>query len=167
MKVIFLDVDGVLNNSRTDEKSPNGYTGVSVGLIRRLRKIVALTGAEIVLSSDWRLVRNKRILDMDYMYLVRKLRFFGNLKIYGYTDDISWSRRGTEIRKYLDDHPDITDYVVLDDLPFRDFPACNLLNHLVLTDSSDGLTEKDVTRAVKILQGEPVEPYDSRRFMAD
>ena len=167
MKVIFCDVDGVLNNDETTAISPNGYRGVSNELIRNLRNIVRETGAKIVLSSDWRLVRDDPEHSKDYRYLVRKLRFAGGLTIDGHTDDISWSKRGTEIKKYLQDHPEVTDYVILDDLPFRDFLFCRELRHLVLTDSRTGLTEEDVKRAVKILQGKKVEAYDKDVFLAD
>ena len=154
MKAVFLDVDGVLNNAETIDRSPGGYTGVAANLIRNLRKIVHETGAVIVLSSDWRLVREDPVRGKDYRYLIRRLRFIGCLRIAGHTDDISWNRRGTEIRKYLDDHPEITEYVVLDDLPFRDFSACGLQRNLVLTDPGKGLTDSDVQHAIRILQGD-------------
>ena len=151
MKVIFLDVDGVLNNAVTTERSPSGYKGVSGDLIRKLRRIAAATGAQIVLSSDWRLVRDDPVHGRDYLYLVRKLRFFGNLRISGHTDDISWNKRGKEIRRYREDHQEITEFVVLDDIPFSDFFHRDLMRHLVLTDQKKGLTEKDVDKAIRIL----------------
>ena len=152
MKVIFLDVDGVLNNAWTAERSPGGYTGVSDELIRNLKKIVSATGAKIVLSSDWRLVRHHLIRSRDYRYLAGKLQTIGNLKISGHTDDISWNRRGAEISKYLEDHPEITEFVILDDIPFSDFFTGKLSDHLVLTDSGEGLTDADAAEAVQILQ---------------
>ena len=164
MKVIFCDVDGVLNNEKTQGHSPSGYTGVSNDLIRNLRKIVDATDAKIVLSSDWRLVRDDPEHGKDYRYLTRKLYIVGSLTITDHTVDISWSKRGTEIRQYLSDHPDVTHFAVLDDLPFRDFLNNELLCNLVLTNPRKGLTDEDVERAVKILQGEKVEPCDSRLF---
>ncbi len=153
MKVIFLDVDGVLNNHLTSGRSPGGYVGVSDGLIRNLKKIVEETGAQLVLSSDWRLIREDPERGEDYKYLTRKLLFTGHLRLSGHTDDISWSKRGKEIRKYLKDHPKIKEYVVLDDNCFGDFGKQELLEHLVLTDSKRGLTDDDVRRAIRILNG--------------
>lgn len=167
MKVIFCDVDGVLNNARTKARSPSGYTGVSDTLIKNLKRIVTETGAVIVLSSDWRLVCDDPEHGKDYRYLIRKLRFAGNLKITDHTADISWRLRGLEIRTYLNEHPQVTEYVVLDDLPFRDFLSNGLLANLVLTDPKEGLTDADVERAIRILTGAKVEPCDSRLFMAD
>ena len=165
MKVLFCDVDGVLNNSRTKARSPSGYTGVSDDLIRNLRRIVKETGAVIVLSSDWRLVRDDPEHGKDYRYLVRKLRFVGHLRIADHTIDISWRWRGHEIKAYLDDHPQVTEYVILDDLPFRDFLVNGMLSRLVLTNPKEGLTDADVIRAVSILNGENVKAIDTRLFM--
>ena len=164
MKVVFCDVDGVLNNARTRARSPSGYTGVSDVLIRNLRRIVSETGASIVLSSDWRLVRDDPVHGKDYRYLVRRLRFIGCLRIADHTPDISWRVRGHEIRQYLSEHPQVTEFAVLDDLPFHDFMTCGLLQNLVLTNPKAGLTDADVRRAVQILQGGNVEPCDSRLF---
>ncbi len=58
MRVIFLDIDGVLNNCRTRTKSPDGCTGISNSLCKRFRKIIESllkeTGEkpEVVLTSS-------------------------------------------------------------------------------------------------------------------
>ena len=54
VKVIFLDVDGVLNNNRTVRTTKNLYTFVGKRHIRNLKHIINATGAKVVLSSDWR-----------------------------------------------------------------------------------------------------------------
>ena len=158
-------MDGVLNNAGTKARSPSGYMGVSDRLILNLKMIVSETGASIVLSSDWRLVKDDPVYGKDYGYLARKLLFVGKLKISDHTKDIAWKDRGLEIRTYLDEHPGVSEFVVLDDLPFRDFWTNELLSNLVLTDPKKGLTGTDVERAVKILRGEKVEQCDSRLFM--
>lgn len=167
MKVIFCDVDGVLNNAVTKARSPSGYVGVSDQLILKLKAIVSRTGAAIVLSSDWRLVKDDPVHGKDYRYLARKLLFAGKMKISDHTKDIAWKYRGLEIRTYLDEHPEVSAFVVLDDLPFRDFKTSGLLGNLVLTDPKTGLTDADVDRAVRILRGERVEQCDSRHFTED
>ena len=62
--------------------------------------------------------------------------------------------RGDEIRKYLEDHPEITGYVILDDIPFTSFDACNLGDHLILTSERRGLTQKDADEAIRKLNGD-------------
>lgn len=48
-KVIFLDIDGVLNDE--NNTTPN-Y--VNEQMVQRLKKIIDATGAEVILSSSWR-----------------------------------------------------------------------------------------------------------------
>ena len=84
---------------------------------------------------------------------VKRLQSVAGLVISDHTDDISWSSRGDEVRKYLEDHPDVTGYVILDDIPFTSFETCNLGDHLVLTSERKGLTAKDAEEAIRILEG--------------
>ena len=59
MKVVFLDVDGVLNCKNTKEviwrdNGKQGFHGVEDGKTELLAEIVKTTDAVIVLSSTWR-----------------------------------------------------------------------------------------------------------------
>ena len=58
MKVIFLDIDGVLNCigsfNRTKTRF-NGFVGMDPTLVARFNSLVEKTGARVVLSSTWRL----------------------------------------------------------------------------------------------------------------
>ena len=112
------------------------------------------TGAKIVLSSDWRLIKDDPEYGENYDYLVKRLQSVAGLVISDHTVDISWSSRGDEIRKYLEDHPEITGYVILDDIPFTSFDACNLGDHLILTSERRGLTQKDADEAIRKLNGD-------------
>ena len=85
---------------------------------------------------------------------VKRLQSVAGLVISDHTVDISWSSRGDEIRKYLEDHPEITGYVILDDIPFTSFDACNLGDHLILTSERRGLTQKDADEAIRKLNGD-------------
>lgn len=53
-KIIFLDIDGVLNTQETLRKSHNGIIGIDPYKVLLLDRIVQATGAEVVLSSSWR-----------------------------------------------------------------------------------------------------------------
>ncbi len=57
MKIIFLDVDGVLNHSETPEwATATPYNDVlDQGCILQLDRIITFTGAKLVISSSWRL----------------------------------------------------------------------------------------------------------------
>ena len=151
MKIIFLDVDGVLNSQNTNARTPNGYVGIQDKLVRQLKKIVNATGAKVVLSSDWRLMGRN---EPDYKYLVNKLYYKGHIKIFSKTPDYKWQWRGREIGGWLEDH-EVDNYVVLDDIYFDDFcPRHN--GHVVMTDYHFGLRDEDVEKAIKILNGENV-----------
>ena len=69
-KIIFLDIDGVLNTkywySQMDRNTPKDQYGymfdpISVG---NLAKIVRETGADIVISSSWKSLGLSTLLDM-------------------------------------------------------------------------------------------------------
>ena len=53
MNVIFLDVDGVLNNAYTTDRI-KGYIGIDDNKVRLLKQIVDYFDAKIILSSTWR-----------------------------------------------------------------------------------------------------------------
>ena len=88
MKIIFLDVDGVLNNENTKASAPSGCMGVDDKLTSILAQIVMETDAKIVLTSDWKI--GWESFDIycleDAKYLNRKLKKYG-LKISSKTYD--------------------------------------------------------------------------------
>ena len=154
-KIIFLDVDGVLNSQNTfiDNheyskffvKNMNGsvedeiiHTMLDIDLdkVFMIRDICNLTGAKVVVSSCWRGL-------MVYPLFEEKLTSLG-IPIVGTTPFIN-NNRGEEIRKYLADNR-VDDFVILDDDIFRDFNE--LENYLVKTSFyEDGLND-DITREV-------------------
>ena len=148
-KVIFLDVDGVLNSDKTAARTPQGFIGVSSEKVKLLNEIVKATGASIILSSSWRLMDSA---DTDYKYLIRHLAY-KKLYIQGKTELIR-NNRGKEIQKFLDEHENIEAFVILDDEFIQEFEECNLSKHLVHTESKDGLTKNDVEKAIKILNND-------------
>ena len=128
--VVFLDVDGVLNTGRTCQRSPGGYGGVDELRVEILAKAIEkYERVELVLTSDW---KNLIETDEDYQYLISRLGMYG-LKIAGKTID-HWSNRGQGILDYLVAHPEIDDFVILDDHTF-DFQEHKMLwERLILTE---------------------------------
>lgn len=146
MKIIFLDVDGVLNNWKTKELTPDKYIGIDDNLVEMLSKIVKLTGAQIVLTSDWK--DDWNLQKPDGVYLDNKLKKY-NLEIITRTFESLASRRGEGIRAYLERNK-VDKYVIIDDTEFMDFTD-ELEERFVNTDPALGLTLEDVQKAVKIL----------------
>ena len=67
MKVIFLDVDGVLNSDEYFDKIKNLnidgiQSEIDVEKIKMLNMAINETGAKIVLTSSWRYTRNAQEL---------------------------------------------------------------------------------------------------------
>lgn len=147
MKIIFLDVDGVLNDYFTEERTKSGWTFISEKYILRLKQIIETTGAKIVLSSDWRYGMDDENPDEDFIELRDKLLEY-DIHIMDKTPVINNGRhRGTEIKKWLDDHEgEVEEYVILDDR--NDMSPCQ--EHLVRT--GDGMEEEDAEFATCILQ---------------
>lgn len=124
-KLIFLDIDGVLNNfamSYSDEyyKLINNISTIRGRLsstnIKNLNYITDKTGAKIVISSSWRVLS-----DLDEMRdILANAGVTG--EIIGVTPELgSDTLRGNEIHRYIKDNYSVGDYqqklryVILDD----------------------------------------------------
>lgn len=147
---IFLDCDGVLNSDKTVARTPNRYIGISSDKVKLLREIVKVTGANIILSSSWRTMDST---DPDYKYLVKCLGYKG-LFIKDKTSKNFGHHRGKQIREYLNEHPEITNYLIIDDEFVQEFEECGLSEHFLHTDYTTGLTKKDVVKAIEILNNQ-------------
>ena len=158
-KVIFLDVDGVLNDIHTSSITPNGYIGLDKKFILQLKRIVDATNADIVLTSDWKFEFTTDSCDedsaeLDGKYLCLRLSQH-DLHIKARTKDNSvgtdrQSRRGSGIRRYIQENK-VTDFVILDDIFFEDFTD-ELKDHFVWTENT-ALNEEKANKAIAILNG--------------
>lgn len=154
MKVIFLDIDGVLNC-----QSSKSHCGIFVGIddskVKRLRKIVDATGAKIVLSSSWRLgwSIHRDCCDDGGRYLNSKLRKAG-LFILDKTGKCP--RRPMEVWDWLQGKQ-IESFVILDD---EDWNWGHLSKHWVQTEfynDNGGLQDEHVEKAIAILNASKVQ----------
>lgn len=152
MKVIFLDIDGVLNCSSSKSRDPDGCTGIDDARVKLLRKIVDATGAKIVLISTWQKEWLSEGVTDSGWYLIRKL-WRERLNIFSRTGKWSWNDRGQGIVDWLNRFPEeIESWIVLDDEIFNDYPRCGIMPHLVQTDFySNGLNETHVEKAIELL----------------
>lgn len=143
MKVIFCDVDGVLNSDDFID-SVKGSQDIDIKTILLLKRAVGETGAKIVMDTSFRYT--KLFLKVQEMLLQNGIMF-------DKTPFID-NERGKEIKQYLSERKDIEDYILLDDVIFPDFDD-ELLNHLIKMDDTDsrgigkGLQEKDVEEIIR------------------
>ena len=153
MKILFLDVDGVLNCESTKERF-NSYIGVEQSKISLLKEIVEATGAKIVLSSTWRInmLWYKQGINVkldEYNYLVDELAKQG-LTIFDITPSHKDSWRGREIQEWLETTTEKIDgYVVIDDDTYD--IAKEHRGHLLTTSWRHGLKPNAVKIAIDIL----------------
>lgn len=173
-KVIFLDVDGVLNsldyydnseerqklhreklNKRATHTELSDYEifrqDIDDKAVLLLQEIIDKTGAKIVVSSAWRTGGTFTALKEIF----KELNFSG--EIIGVTPnrDCQHCVRGNMIRQWIDknksfmgDYPGHNQYVIIDD--DDDMLLCQKDN-FVQTSSKASLTKKDVDMAVRIL----------------
>jgi hypothetical protein len=168
-RLIFLDIDGVLNGHDA-HRHPNGYCGIDPACVYRLNRIVAETGADLVISSAWRYLLHSSMVLAGFHHMMRTYGLDRSVRIRGITcADEFIPDRGPQIRYYLDtrpavDHAAVESYVILDDgsdeapHPPATKPLTeSLVEHhergvIVFTDGAVGLTDADADRAIAILR---------------
>lgn len=162
LKVIFLDVDGVLNseNDLMIYREKNNITGsilydaVEDRPLSLLKEIVETTGAKIVVSSSWRIGcdrSGKESIFGSLLYdkLEHRLKNH-DMEIYDITPSIEGTniQRGDEIRAWLSKNP-VQNFIILDD----DTDMCEFLHteHFIKTTYKHGLTEELKNKAITVL----------------
>ena len=179
-RIVFLDVDGVLNSLRSaardnaagktrDTLWMSGFYGGHGGdwseridrairpdgvlwdqeCVGHLRWLLQQTGALVVISSTWK-------VHCPTDCFRRMLAFYDcEAEVVGATPDLRHHGdfRGNEIKLWLDFHPAIRRYVILDDC--GDMTDEQKAGHFVQTDSSVGLTRADAEQAAALLLADP------------
>jgi fatty-acid desaturase len=129
MKVVFLDIDGVIVTGSyiTEmEKGPGPWrdkTGKPFfcpQCLKNVEILVQQTGAKVVLSSNWRFYLGD-IAAVRAFFVRRKVSF----DIYDITPMVEFmggaisrpATRGEEINAWLEGHPRVSNYCILDDDP--------------------------------------------------
>lgn len=162
-KVIFLDIDGVLNTkwwytqmNRNTPKDKYGYA-FDPKAVANLRRIVEETGADIVISSSWKCMG---LSEMEEMWRARCLlgKIIGltpnsvsnGLLLNADIDSIElFHIRGEEIKEWLKMHEkQVSNYTIIDDM---DNMLPDQQSHFVQTNPEEGITEEDVQKTIKIL----------------
>mmetsp|Transcript_78435 Transcript_78435/g.229977 ORF Transcript_78435/g.229977 Transcript_78435/m.229977 type:complete len:279 (+) Transcript_78435:108-944(+) len=183
LRVIFLDIDGVLlpvGSVETivvdgvalpvrDTVRESDFRAAALG---NLRSIVQQTAATIVLSSEWRRTESLRssiaaVLKSQDIPVFRDTTpiFHPKPELVEVHPVVAWcERRAREIGKWLKDHPEVTSWVALDDLDFawadqvRTAGTPWMKVRSVLTDKKNCLTEEDGQEAVRIILNPPPDP---------
>ena len=150
MRVIFLDFDGVLNThaylvTMKNEDPIGEAAALDPAAVARVNKIIEATGAVVVVSSSWRYGRT-----VGYLEEMLVSRGFKG-KVVGTTPEQgAGPQRGDEIRAWVNTHPEVESFVVLDD----DSDMEAVRQHFIKTywnREDGGLQDHHIDRAIKIL----------------
>lgn len=160
-KLIFLDVDGVLNpNTNIRMRKEKGEPTVSHLIklpgdkIYRLKKIIMATGAEIILSSSWRIGFNRSTMTPSpaVINLNNQLNRYG-INISDWTPLHYDRNRGDEILHYLNlfirDNKYKPKYIIIDD-DIQDLLSLHR-GHIIHTNTTLGLQDEHVNIAINLL----------------
>lgn len=170
VKLLFLDVDGVLNDRETLVAASTKRKGqivtpdehmrdmIAPHYVERVNTILRETGARIVLSSTWRMLFQggwpeivtffKSVGFDTSTWLGRTKRGYPGVRF------SESPKRGLEIQRFLSAVTPVQDVpaiVILDD----DSDMAHLEHRLVRTDGmKSGITDSDVERAIKLFKSE-------------
>ena len=152
MKVIFLDIDGVLNSEESAKKGIH----IDSNMVLRLKAIMEATGAKIVISSTWRI--RTSIKTLEELFWATGLGHHSRKIIdvtpqprrndmYAGTD--RGVIRGDEIAQWLKENPEVEKYIIIDDdSDFHD----DQKEHFIQTTWKHGLLEEHVQEAIELLK---------------
>lgn len=145
-KIIFLDVDGPLIPGRAmflpnQTQIMEVFDPCAVSLINKLCEI---NGYKLVIHSSWlRIMGEKETYDHCISQGLKAEYFDDDAWCEG---QINW--RYTRVAEWLKRHPDVTEYVILDDEPYSadlnheiQHPV-DLEGHLILVDYWEGFSYK-------------------------
>lgn len=153
LRVLFLDIDGVLNSRRFASENPGAFNRteghlnmLDASACARMQRVLSLAKAKVVISSSWRLLHS---VDDIRGWLAKKgLR----AEILGATThglSMPYTRgvRGSEIQAWLDEHPEVDSFAIVDD----DNDMYGLEDRFVQTTWARGFCDDHVAPLLRIL----------------
>lgn len=144
MRIVFFDIDGVLNG----ESDPVDSPAITPDKIELLNQLVD-NGVVFVLSSSWRGTHSFYEMKQG----LRELGFNGRLVDFTthMWEDLEGRvlHRGDQILLWIKTHrDDIEGYVILDDCPIK---CADVENNWIKVNDPNGITKKDIDQAREIL----------------
>lgn len=139
-RIIFLDIDGVLNSAQSVEQFETFDRFCPIA-VQNLERILSETKALIVLSSAWRCDDSKRFPDVlvDNGVISAKTQYLAQTPYI-------MGQRALEIKTWMEANNFSGKFVILDDTHVPGFSE-----NLCKIDSLVGLSEKDADKAIQIL----------------
>ena len=157
MNIIFLDIDGVVCTLRShfafDEKLLMEAWDITV--CQMIARLCEKYDCKIVVTSVWRKNRQcKMYLGIfsliHYLYGSKERSNSSDPENTEWKTEVLDGIRGDEVKEWLDRHPEIDKYIILDD--DSDFLE-EQKPFLIQTDGYDGFSARNYIAADKILKG--------------
>lgn len=165
MKIIFLDIDGVLNTYESYH-SKDSHVPIDEHRVFLLSQICEQTAAKIVLISSWKIFwikENDKLIANDFLAIeLEKMFNHYDLKIYDKVSHGDRKSREELIIEWLSNHEEISSFIIIDDE--SSFYSEKMLDKLIKTSclkngqmlknmfSCTGLSPEHVDAAVKKLK---------------
>ncbi len=166
LKILFLDIDGVLCTLRSHFAygDKGGLMSAwDITCCQMIRRLCKKYNYKIVISSTWRNSTGRiKVLDyylamyglIDYCYKypdmvtgAERLKLEDEWKTPN-SERIPGKTRGTEIKMWLDKHPEVTKYIIVDD-------DVDMLDeqkpYLIKTDTDEGFGSDNMMQAMKVM----------------
>lgn len=148
MKIIFLDIDGVLNSRQwilqIKERFDDPKNQMDLKLVKRFNHITESTKANIVISSTWRYSFRDQLKKLQECMVSYGIS--GN--IIGMTDCSGYGNcRSDEIEEWLNNNSGIERFIIIDDNTL----GGKMDQFLIKTDWEDGLQDHHVDQIIKLL----------------
>jgi hypothetical protein len=141
MKIIFLDIDGVLTSEKSRDLSRN-WKSFSPESMETLNYITGISGAKVVITSTWRIK-----YDQEELSKIFKSQGI-SADIIGCTRNLGLER-GIEIDEWLKRHKGkIESFVIIDDGSDMDMHS----DRLVMTTFREGLRQRHIELVLEQLE---------------
>ena len=149
MKIIFLDIDGVLSPFNPNPEI--GCAEIDRGCVRALNHIIYKTEAAIVISSSWKwLIVNGSMTILGFTFMLRSHGLTSLAKVIGHTptdDEVPEGGRPAKIARWLSTFTEpVERFVILDDMAIEGFDG-----KCVRTIANVGLRRSHADKAIRIL----------------
>ena len=155
MKILFLDIDGVLNSREYDRRRNwSEQSNIDKTRLPLLKRIIESTGAKIVLISSWRSHWNSdgALCDGAGRYMNDLFAEYG-LSVYDKTPCLAGARRKDEVAAWLSAHAgEVENFAILDDCAFGWEELSGSYIH-TNPHFGMGLEEEQAAEAIKLLNG--------------
>ena len=145
-KVLFLDIDGVLNSKfyyKYIYKPEEGGSRFDPYCVILVKKLVEEFSLKVVISSTWRDGAMNRL-----MKELEENDFLEHLHEDWLTPVVRPASRGKEIKLWLDNHSDVNNYLIIDD---NHNLLDNQLSKFVQTSAFLGMVQKSYNEARNLL----------------